>query len=330
MGAIAFVVLFVLGFLLATAGGIVSLVDAFRVSPVWGLLSLFIPFALLVYCIKFWGRKWARNGLIMSLGGLGVMLLSTPLLGAFIAQRAGQVSSTIENNVPAQNTPVESVPVPDTSAQPPDAEFAEPLVPVAPQLSPIARADLIQSTDPNERLQQINNSRSDPFAAVPIPPPPQVVAPPTVPGAPSPGTATPAGSRPAGSSPGGGSSVATAPGQPGAGSGSTSGSTSGGARGGAKPATPPLAPLPSLPQPTLAEAVVVTGVMTIGNENFAVVQTSMGSQYVKVGQRVANGQVLIKRIDIRGSEPSVVLEQNGIEVTRSVGAPAPAVDQPSA
>lgn len=335
MGAIAFLVLFVLGFLLATVGGIVGLVDAFRVSPVWGLLSLFVPFALLVYCIKFWGRKWARNSLIMSLGGLGVMLLSTPLLGAFIAQRAGQVGTTIEENIPIETIPVEPVPVPDEQAANGE-EFAEPLVPVAPQLSPIARADLIQSTDPNERVQQINNSRPDPFASVPIPPPPQVVAPPTPPGTPTPGVATPVGNTPGGGAPGGGapgggapgSAVAVAPGQPGAVSGSASGGSTSG--GGTQPATPPLAPLPALPQPTLAEAVLVTGVMTIGNENFAVVQTSTGSQYVRAGQRVANGQVLIKRIDVRGSEPSVVLEQNGIEVTRSVGAPAPAGgDQPA-
>jgi hypothetical protein len=38
-----------------------------------------------------------------------------------------------------------------------------------------------------------------------------------------------------------------------------------------------------------------------------------------VGDRIANGQVLVKRIDVRpGSDPVVVLEQNGVEVTRFV------------
>ena len=60
--------------------------------------------------------------------------------------------------------------------------------------------------------------------------------------------------------------------------------------------------------------------MTIGNQNFAVVQTPAGSQYVRAGQRIANGQVLVKRIDVRGSDPVVVLEENGIEVSRPVGA----------
>ncbi|MGB5975557.1 MAG: hypothetical protein WBG38_19685, partial [Nodosilinea sp.] len=76
MGATAFLVLFVLGFLLAVVGWIVGLVDAFQVSPAWGVLSLLVV-PLVVYCIKFWGRKWARNSLITLLGGLGVMLLST-------------------------------------------------------------------------------------------------------------------------------------------------------------------------------------------------------------------------------------------------------------
>jgi hypothetical protein len=71
--------------------------------------------------------------------------------------------------------------------------------------------------------------------------------------------------------------------------------------------------------------------MTIGNENFAVVQTASGSQYVRAGQRLANGQVLVKRIDMRGNDPTVVLEENGIEVSRPVGSPPPGADeQPAA
>lgn len=326
MGAIAFLVLFILGALLATVGSIVGVVDAFKVSPVWGLLSLFIPFALLVFWIKFRGRKWARNSFLLSLGGLLAMLASVPFLGGFIAQRAQQAGAPVEEGVPAEEVPVESVPVPDeqVATQP---NFAEPLVPVAPQLSPIARADLIQSTDPNERLQQINNSRTDPFAVVPIPPPPQVIAPPSVPGGTSPGTAT--ARTTAGGGGGARSPVAAAPGTAGTPTGGA-GAAPGGS-GAGRPTTPPaLAPLPRLPQPTLAEAVLVTGVMTIGNENFAVVETAAGSQYVKAGQRVANGQVLVKRIDMRGSDPVVVLEENGIEVSRPVGGPAPSAEEPAA
>lgn len=324
MGAIAFLLLVILGFILAVVGSIVTIVDAFRVSLVWGLVAWFIPFGMLVYWVKYWGRKWAKNGFLISLSSLGALLLSVPFLGGFLAQQSGGLGTAPEESLSSEGVPIESIPIPvpgDEAATATEEEFAEPLVPVAPQLSPIARADLIQSTDPNERLQQINSSRSNPFAVVPIPPPPQVIAPPAPPAptaaAPPAGTATsPVGAARPGV-PGAGSPVAVAP-------GSAPGATPG-APGTGQPATPPpLAPLPALPQPTLAEAVQVSGVMTIGSENFAVVQTSAGSQYVRVGQRVSNGRVLIKRIDLRGSEPMVVLEENGIEVSRPVGSPVQA------
>ncbi len=339
MGAIAFLLLVILGFILATVGSIVTVVDAFRVSPVWGLVALLVPFGILVYWVKYWGRKLARNGFFISLGGLGALLLSVPFLGGFLAQQAGDLGATPEESLSGEGAPIESIPIPmpsDEAAT--EEEFAEPLVPVAPQLSPIARADLIQSTDPNERLQQINRSRSDPFAVVPIPPPPQITAPPAPPAptaaAPPAGTATAPGGVASPGTPGAGSPLAVAPGaRPGAtpGSPGAPGATPGapgagpGAPGTGQPVTPPpLAPLPALPQPTLAEAVQVSGVMTIGSENFAVVQTSAGSQYVRVGQRVSNGRVLIKRIDLRGGEPMVVLEENGIEVSRPVSSPVQA------
>ncbi|PZV06398.1 MAG: hypothetical protein DCF32_09935 [Leptolyngbya sp.] len=328
MGAIAFLVLFILGVLLAIVGGVIGIVDAFKVSPAWGLLSILI-IPLLVFWAKFRGRKWARNSLLIFLGGLVSMLASVPFFGGFIAQRAQQAGTPVEEGIPAEEVPVESVPVPDEPVATQE-DFAEPLVPVAPQLSPIARADLIQSTDPNERLQQINNSRTDPFAIVPIPPPPpRVIAPPAPPGGSS-GPATARTTAGGGSGAGGARSpVAAAPGTSSTPSGG-SGATSGGS-GASRPTTPPpLAPLPQLPKPTLAEAVQVTGVMTIGNENFAVLETSAGSQYVRAGQRVSNGQVLVKRIDMRGSDPIVVLEENGIEVSRPVGAPSSTAEEPAA
>jgi hypothetical protein len=43
------------------------------------------------------------------------------------------------------------------------------------------------------------------------------------------------------------------------------------------------------------------------------------SRYVQAGQRLANG-VLVKRIEMnQGINPVVILEQNGIEVVRTVG-----------
>jgi hypothetical protein len=70
----------------------------------------------------------------------------------------------------------------------------------------------------------------------------------------------------------------------------------------------------------------VTGVAQVGNEMQAIVKApnEPTSRYVRVGQRIANGQVLVKRIEMDGGvEPIVVLEENGVEVDRIVGAKAP-------
>ncbi|MBP5971687.1 hypothetical protein HW132_02795 [Brasilonema sp. CT11] len=75
------------------------------------------------------------------------------------------------------------------------------------------------------------------------------------------------------------------------------------------------------PQPELAKAVVVSGVVLIGKEPQAIIKipNEPTSQYVHAGQQLANG-VLIKRIEINeGSEPVVILEQYGIEVAKMVG-----------
>ncbi|WP_414568232.1 hypothetical protein [Nostoc sp. CCY 9925] len=79
--------------------------------------------------------------------------------------------------------------------------------------------------------------------------------------------------------------------------------------------------LPPAPQPELARAVVVTGVVLITKEPQAIIKVpdEPTSRYVQAGQRLANG-VLIKRIEMNGgSNPIVILEQNGIEVAKMVG-----------
>ncbi len=80
--------------------------------------------------------------------------------------------------------------------------------------------------------------------------------------------------------------------------------------------------LPPLPEPTLAKAVEVTGVVLVAGVAQAIVKApnESTSRYVQVGQRLSNGQVLVKRIEVNsGSDPIVVLEQNGVEVGRAVG-----------
>ncbi|QQE64606.1 hypothetical protein GFS31_12870 [Leptolyngbya sp. BL0902] len=357
MGAAVFFILFGLGVLLATVGGLVGLVDAFRVSPTWGLLSLFVPFALLVFCIKFWGsRKLAKVSLLTSLAGMLSMLAGVPFMANFVQQQMARENGqpgdvAIEplpndqppldqvpiDQVPIDQQPIDQVPIDqvpiDQAPVEGDPNFATPMVPAAPQLANIARAELIQSTDPEERVRQINNRRPDPFATVPIPPPPVVTPPPPAPVIPAAGPvpggipAAPTATAPTATAPG-----ATAPGAGSPGAGSPTGAapggsptTPGGTAGSGQPGQPPvaLAPLPPLPEPTQAREVVVTGVVTIGDRTYAIVQSPSEptGRYVMAGQRVAGGSVLVKRIDMRGNEPIVVLEQNGVELSRSIGVP---------
>ena len=66
----------------------------------------------------------------------------------------------------------------------------------------------------------------------------------------------------------------------------------------------------------------MTGVVKVGNTVQAIVKApnEPTSRYVGVGQLLSNGQILVKRIEINpGSEPIVVLEENGIEVRVMVG-----------
>jgi hypothetical protein len=50
------------------------------------------------------------------------------------------------------------------------------------------------------------------------------------------------------------------------------------------------------------------------------VPTEPTSRYVKVGQRLANGKVLVKRVDFKtGADPIVIFEQSGVEIEKEVG-----------
>lgn len=95
-------------------------------------------------------------------------------------------------------------------------------------------------------------------------------------------------------------------------------------------ALPPLpinqTPLPIVPpaisQTSLADAVQITGVVQIGGKAIAIIQSPEEgtARYVKPGDSVANGRVLLKRIIMsKNGEPTIVLQENGVEVTKSVG-----------
>lgn len=87
------------------------------------------------------------------------------------------------------------------------------------------------------------------------------------------------------------------------------------------PRLPRSLPAALPPQPELARAVNVSGVVQIGSAVYAIVDAPAepSSRYVQVGQRLSNGEILVKRIDFNGSDSSVVLEQAGMQVVRRVG-----------
>ncbi|WRH68864.1 MAG: hypothetical protein RSE13_12480 [Planktothrix sp. GU0601_MAG3] len=94
------------------------------------------------------------------------------------------------------------------------------------------------------------------------------------------------------------------------------------------PPPPPVQPfVPPPPSTDLAQGMEVTGILQVGDQTKIILRAPAEptSRYVNVGQRVSNGQVLVKRVKFdTGGEPIVIFEQNGIEIAKSVGAIPPA------
>lgn len=182
-----------------------------------------------------------------------------------------------------------------------DEPFDEPTV-AAPA---VVTADLIQSTDSKVRVQTVARSRNDPFASLPIPLAPVPVDLPEA-------AATGAGS---GGNGGNGRVV----------SGSTSATPSGptppAVRVREEPLVDPVptAQLPPIPQPVIAPGVAVSGIIQLGGTPYAIVRSGgEPERYVKVGDRIGNGSVRVKRIETLAYEPRVIFEENGIEVAKTV------------
>jgi hypothetical protein len=74
-GPIGIVVLVLvgIGWLIAAVGGIWMMVNAFKTSLLWGLAYLFIPFASLIWMIKYWAD--AKKPFLVSLAGCAVVFL---------------------------------------------------------------------------------------------------------------------------------------------------------------------------------------------------------------------------------------------------------------
>jgi hypothetical protein len=75
------------------------------------------------------------------------------------------------------------------------------------------------------------------------------------------------------------------------------------------------------PSTVEASAVLVSGIMEIGGNKFAIINApgEPTSRSVAVGQTFVSGKVLFKRVDNISGAAFVILEQNGVEVTRPVG-----------
>ncbi|MBV9387932.1 MAG: hypothetical protein JOZ78_16035 [Chroococcidiopsidaceae cyanobacterium CP_BM_ER_R8_30] len=200
--------------------------------------------------------------------------------------------------------------------QPAQPSTKPPVVKQEVAAAPPAAPGLIQSTNPDERAKQVVKGRPDPFAllpgeAVPIPPSPpkftehqpQSTQPPRLPVPTQKVASSPVLKPPPLTNGNAGSQFNPHPGN-------------------LLPPAPPIAALPPPPQADLAKAILVTGVVQVGNEAEAIVKVpnEATSRYVQVGQRLSNGQVLVKRIEMnQGPNPVVILEQYGIEVAKAIG-----------
>ncbi|HEY9908574.1 MAG TPA: hypothetical protein V6D18_13320 [Thermosynechococcaceae cyanobacterium] len=230
-------------------------------------------------------------------------------------------------------------PVP-VAKKPATQNFNQPTVNQKLPPPPGAIPGLIQSTNGEERAKQVQagiqatKTQRDPFKSVP--PAATITATPTT-------TTTTTASAPGGSSsPTSTPSRASAPPRP-----SSPFPSNSGVRPGSvplnsprpanrppsiAPAPPSIAALPPLPSADLANEIQVTGVVQVGGVPQAIIKApnEPASRYVSTGQRLSNGQVLVKRIVVNngGGEPVVILEENGIEVAKAVGDTGPRTAKP--
>jgi hypothetical protein len=200
---------------------------------------------------------------------------------------------TVTVDQTASNAPTPSPKPPTTNktstpgtATPSPAPVATPLATL-----PVTQDGLIPSEDPNQRRDQLMPGRNDPFAppgttgtrpgeVVEIPPPPFDIAPP----------------------PGPLPQVQNAPLPP------------------YDPSASSLADFPGRGA-DVANMIMVHGVVQVGSEVQAIIKTpnEASARYVRAGQRLEGGLVLVKRIESRGLQPVVVFEQDGTQVARAVG-----------
>jgi hypothetical protein len=120
-------VLFVLAGLASSIASAWLLVVAFQQSVTWGLLSLFVPCAQLVFVVQFWER--AKRPFLLQAGSLGTLLvtgvmwhqLSLPAAtGAFVATAPGKLAPEPGGRGVKLAPPPPVVPVPELTGAPVD------------------------------------------------------------------------------------------------------------------------------------------------------------------------------------------------------------------
>ena len=215
---------------------------------------------------------------------------------------------TIENPSPEQTAPSAETPNGDLPNLP-EGETSTTVAEGLQNSPTVIARDLIQSTDPNERAIGVERTRSDPFSGLTIPlVPPQPIE--------VPGTTT--------VNNGGNTGQGTAGSAAAQGNNTPSGTQERPGLVGPQElesSRPEIAELPEIPQPTNARAIRVSGVIQIGGEPYAIVKApDEVERYVRTGDRIAGGSVIVKRIDTRSTEPRVILVENGIEVESLVTA----------
>lgn len=278
------------------------------------------------------------------------------LMAIAIAGCASEEPPVVTSPTPSPATPSTPSPAVTTPSQ------TQPMVAQRPGL-PAPVPGLIQSTNPQERGRQVEteirtNQGNNPFAPLPLAPiagslntsgqptgtaqPARGVSSPSVPniqGSPlgvnlPPVVAPPRTSQVGSSSPGRGQTRSTPSRAPQTGSTPRApqsnplspGVASNGGSVAARPTPAVPLTLPPRPSTDAANSVEVTGVILVGSVPHAIVFAPGDgtSRYVSSGQRISGGRVLVKRIDVgNGSDPVVILEENGVEVSRTVGEKPP-------
>lgn len=230
-----------------------------------------------------------KKTLVICVGMLALLLESCSFLPWFSSDGEGEIVESADT----------------VSPSPSELEEATEIVVEPKPIGTPSESGLIPPTDPDRQRQAIAKGRQDPFDPFAVQP---IVTVEPLEEQPN-NTAAPTASKP----------VAAKPASPPA-------PRPGATKPVPKPGTTKPAPAPPMAEPlpplaALAKKVVVMGVIEIEGITQVILKApnEASSRYVQPGQYVANGNVLVKEVERYSELPVVVLEQDGIEVLKSVG-----------